>query len=68
MRRLLIVADDPLTGHAIRLAIAGVDAGVFDAPLPASPLIYDVLRDRSHGSRIELPTYPTVRPHPSAAR
>ena len=47
-------------GHAIRLAIAGVDAGVFDAPLLASPLIYDVHRDRSNPSRLELPTYPTV--------
>ena len=48
-------------GHAIRLAIAGVDAGAFDAPLPASPLIYDVHRDRAHASRLELPTYPVVK-------
>ncbi|HXH25429.1 MAG TPA: CocE/NonD family hydrolase, partial [Vicinamibacterales bacterium] len=45
------------TGHAIRLAIAGVDAGTFDAPVLASPLAYEVHRDRLHRSRIELPTY-----------
>ena len=50
-------------GHAIRLAIAGVDAGVFDAPLLSSPLVYDVHRDRSNPSRLELPTYPTVSEH-----
>jgi hypothetical protein len=49
-------------GDAIRLAIAGVDAGIFDAPLPASPLIYDVHRDQLHPSRIELPTYRASRP------
>jgi putative CocE/NonD family hydrolase len=55
-------------GHAIRLAIAGVDAGVFDAPLPStplpsSPLIYDLYRDWSNPSRLELPTYPTAVQH-----
>lgn len=50
-------------GHAIRLAIAGVDAGVFDAPLLVSPLVYDVYRDRAYPSRLELPTYPAVRQH-----
>jgi hypothetical protein len=49
-------------GDAIRLAIAGVDTGTFDAPLPALPLIYDVHRDQLHPSRIELPTYPVSRP------
>jgi hypothetical protein len=48
-------------GHAIRLAIAGVDSGVFDAPLAASPLIYNVHRDQLHPSRLELPTYPVSR-------
>jgi len=47
-------------GHAIRIAIAGVDAGQFDAPLPVSPLIYEVHRDLIHPSRIELPTYPAA--------
>jgi putative CocE/NonD family hydrolase len=44
-------------GHAIRLAIAGADAGTFDTPLPVSPLIYEIHRDRDHASRLELPTY-----------
>ncbi|MCH7750324.1 MAG: CocE/NonD family hydrolase [Acidobacteria bacterium] len=45
-------------GHAIRVAIAGADAGNFDAPVPTSPLIFDLHRDAPHPSRIELPTYP----------
>ena len=45
-------------GHAIRLAIAGADAGNFDAPVPTSPLIVDLHRDAPHPSRIDLPTYP----------
>ena len=48
-------------GHAIRLAIAGADAGSFDAPFPASPLIYDIHRDLPHPSRLDLPTYPRSR-------
>jgi hypothetical protein len=44
-------------GDAIRLAIAGADAGTFAAPLPPGGLVYDILRERSHPSRIELPTY-----------
>ena len=46
------------TGHAIRVAIAGADAGNFDVPVPTSPLIFDMHRDASHPSRIDLPTYP----------
>ncbi len=46
------------TGHAIRVAIAGADAGNFDVPVPTSPLIFDLHRDTPHPSRIELPTYP----------
>jgi predicted acyl esterase len=42
-------------GHAIRLAIAGVDAGHFEMPLETSPLVYGVHRDRLHPSGIELP-------------
>ena len=45
-------------GHAVRLAIAGADAGNFDAPMPTSPLIFDIHRDMPHASRIDLPTYP----------
>ena len=45
-------------GHAIRVAIAGADAGNFDAPVPTSPLIFDLHRDMPHPSRIDLPTYP----------
>jgi putative CocE/NonD family hydrolase len=44
-------------GHSIRVAIAGVDAGQFAAPLPVSPLMYAVHRDLIHRSRIELPTH-----------
>lgn len=47
-------------GHAIRLAIAGADAGAFEALLPVSPLIYEVHRDGEHPSRVELPTYPAA--------
>ena len=43
-------------GHSIRVAIAGADAGQFDAPLPVSPLICEVHRDLIHRSRIKLPT------------
>jgi len=43
-------------GHSIRVAIAGADAGQFDAPLLVSPLIYEVHRDLIHRSRIKLPT------------
>lgn len=49
-------------GHSIRLAIAGVDAGFFDAPLPVSPLVYEFHRDQPHPSRLDLPTYPSSRP------
>jgi putative CocE/NonD family hydrolase len=42
-------------GHAIRLAIAGADAGTFDVPMPVRPVVYDVRRERAHPSRIELP-------------
>jgi hypothetical protein len=49
-------------GHRVRLAIAGVDAGFFDAPLPVSPLIYEVHRDQPHPSRLDLPTYSAPRP------
>ena len=45
-------------GHAIRVAISGADAGNFDAPMPTSPLIFDLHRDVPHPSRIDLPTYP----------
>ncbi|MBI4519207.1 MAG: CocE/NonD family hydrolase [Gemmatimonadetes bacterium] len=44
-------------GHSVRISIAGADAGIFDAPLPVSPLIYEVHRDGRHPSRIELPAY-----------
>jgi hypothetical protein len=44
-------------GHRVRLAIAGVDAGFFDAPLPAFPLVYEAHRDQPHPSRLDLPTY-----------
>ena len=52
-------------GHRIRLGIAGVDAGFFDAPLPVSPLVYEVHRDQPHPSRLDLPTYPASRPSSS---
>ena len=48
-------------GHAVRLAIAGADSPAFEAPLPTSPLIYNVHRDQPHPSRLELPTYPARR-------
>lgn len=48
-------------GHAIRLAIAGADVGSFDAPFPASPLVYEIYRDQPHPSRLDLPTYPVPR-------
>lgn len=52
-------------GHAIRLAIAGVDAGFFDALLPVSPLVYEFHRDQPYPSRLDLPTYVAPRPpHP----
>jgi putative CocE/NonD family hydrolase len=43
-------------GHAIRLAIAGADLGSFAEPISLPP-VYDVLHDRSHLSRLDLPTY-----------
>lgn len=49
-------------GHSIRISIAGVDAGTFEAPLPASPLVCEIHRDASHRSRLELPTHPASRP------
>ena len=57
-------------GHAIRLAISGVDASVFDVPLHVSPLVYEIHRDQPHPSRLDLPTYiaprpPNPRPSPS---
>ena len=48
-------------GHAIRLAIAGADAGFFDVPLPVSPLVYEFHRDQPHPSRLDLPTYVAPR-------
>lgn len=43
-------------GHAVRISIAGADAGTFAVPLPAHPLVYEVRRDAAHPSRVELPT------------
>ena len=51
-------------GHAIRLALAGADAGIF-AEIPAAspqhpaprPPVYSFHRDRAHASRLVLPTY-----------
>ncbi|MBI3046714.1 MAG: hypothetical protein HYY76_00230 [Acidobacteria bacterium] len=37
-------------GHAIRLAIAGADAGAFDVPLSISPLIDETHRASAHPS------------------
>jgi putative CocE/NonD family hydrolase len=52
-------------GHAIRLAIAGADAGFFETPRHSLPLVYEVHRDRPHPSRLELPTYSSPQPVPS---
>lgn len=54
-------------GHSIRLALAGADAGTFDAPLLASPLVYHVYRDAAHPSRLDLPTYRTSGSGPRGA-
>jgi putative CocE/NonD family hydrolase len=55
---LLPTAYQLPAGHALRLAITGADAGVFATPVTPHPLVYDVHRDRLHGSRLALPVYP----------
>lgn len=45
------------SGHSLRIAISGADAGSFATPAFSQPPVYFIHRDARHASRLEIPTY-----------
>jgi putative CocE/NonD family hydrolase len=53
-----LTADLEITGHRLRLALAGADAGLFDRYPPTGPVTWTVHRSPTHLSFLELPVKP----------